>query len=65
MIKTKFLYVQPKTEEASANFETLMYKLHSCKALVEKNDSVLLSSITGKYTFWFNKENDPNWTLIK
>ena len=64
-MKSKFLYVQPKTEEASDDFENLMYGLHSCKVKEEVNNRVLLSSITGRYNFWIDTEYDPHWTLIK
>ena len=46
-MKSKFLYVQPKTEEALDDFEHLMYGLHSCRVKEEVNNRVLLSSITG------------------
>ena len=42
-----------------------MNELHSCRVEQEKEDSMFLSSITGKYSFWFQKQNDPNWMVIK
>jgi len=42
-----------------------MNELHSCRVEQEKDDCMFLSSISGKYSFWLQKESDPNWMVIK
>jgi len=64
-MKTKILYVQPKSEIAKLDFDVLMNRLHSCKVQQEDDTKMHLSSISGHYNFWMNKNEDPNWTLIK
>ena len=64
-MKTKFICVQPKSNKAKNQFANLMNELHSCRVEQEKEDSMFLSSITGNYSFWFQKQNDPNWMVIK
>ena len=42
-----------------------MDSLHSCKVQQEDEEKMFLESISGRYFFWLQKNNDPNWTLIK
>jgi hypothetical protein len=42
-----------------------MNQLHSCRVEQETSDKMFLSSITGRYNFWMNKESDPNWKIVK
>lgn len=41
-----------------------MNQLHSCKIESEDQEKMFLSSISGKYHFWMNKQNDSNWEII-
>lgn len=62
--KTKFLCVSPKTNKAKNRFANLMDNLHSCKVEQEDDNKVFLASISGRYFFWMDKKNDPNWDVI-
>lgn len=64
-MKTKFVTVKPKTSKAKNRFANMMDQLHSCKVEQEDNDKMFLASISGRYHFWMNKENDTNWEIIK
>ena len=63
-MKPKFLYVQPRSAFAQEVFEDYMNKLHSCKIEEEKENKMLVSSISGRYYFWINKEFDSNWEVL-
>tara|TARA_Y100000361_G_C10977036_1_gene247013 strand:- start:405 stop:596 length:192 start_codon:yes stop_codon:yes gene_type:complete len=63
-MKPKFLYVQPRSAFAQEVFEDYMNKLHSCKIEEEKENKMLVSSISGRYSFWINKEFDSNWEVL-
>ena len=63
--KSKFVAVQPKTSKAKNRFANEMDRLHSCKIEKEDDRRMFLASISGRYFFWIEKENDPNWELIK
>jgi hypothetical protein len=43
----------------------MMDQLHSCRVEQEEVDRMFLTSITNRYSFWMNKENDQNWMVIK
>jgi hypothetical protein len=64
-MKPKFICVQPKSSKAKNRFANLMNQLHSCKVEQETEDKMFLTSITGKYHFWMQKQNDQNWLIIK
>ena len=64
-MKTKFVTVQPRSKKAKNRFANMMDNLHSCKVQQEDEEKMFLESISGRYFFWFQKNNDPNWTLIK
>jgi len=64
-MKPKFICVQPKSSKAKNRFANLMNQLHSCKVEQETEDKMFLTSITGKYHFWMQKQNDDNWLIIK
>jgi len=64
-MKPKFICVQPKSSKAKNRFANLMNQLHSCKVEQETEDKMFLTSITGKYHFWMQKQNDDNWMIIK
>lgn len=63
-MKTEFICVQPKNSKAKNQFVNLMYGLHSCRVEKRNNGQVLLSSITGKYSFWMSESSDDNWEAI-
>jgi hypothetical protein len=62
--KAKFMCVSPKTNKAKNRFANLMDSLHSCKVEQEDDNKVFLASISGRYFFWMDKKNDPNWDVI-
>ena len=64
-MKTKFVTVQPRSKKAKNRFANFMDQLHSCKVQQEDEEKMFLESISGRYFFWLQKNNDPNWTLIK
>jgi len=64
-IKTEFLCVQPKTSKAKNRFANEMDKLHSCRVERRDNGKVFLASISGRYFFWMDENNeDTNWEII-
>ena len=65
LTKTQFLCVQPKTEYAREKFDSYMDKLHSCRIVIDKEQTYVLASITNKYSFEMGKEYDENWEVIK
>jgi hypothetical protein len=64
-MKTEFVTIKPKTEEAKEYFESFMRNLHSCRVIRRQNNKVLLNSIAGEYVFWMNEKEDQNWEVIK
>tara|TARA_Y100001968_G_C19258719_1_gene668139 strand:- start:564 stop:758 length:195 start_codon:yes stop_codon:yes gene_type:complete len=64
-MKATFITVQPKSSKAKNRFANMMDSLHSCRVEQEDQEKWFLSSITGRYHFWMNKENDPNWSICK
>ena len=65
-MKPQFIYVSPKTLEAKEVFVYDMNQLHSCKVRDRKDGMMKLASISGRYEFWMNENNeDKNWKMIK
>lgn len=64
-MKSQFICIKPKTEEAKMFFDVLMRQLHSCRVLERQTNKVLLNSIAGDYKFWMNTEEDKNWEVIR
>ena len=64
-MKSKFVCVQPKSTKAKNRFHNMMDQLHSCRVEQETDDKMFLSSISGRYHFWMDKESDNNWMVIK
>ena len=62
---TQFVCVLPKTEYAREKFDSYMDKLHSCRIVIDKEQTYVLASITNKYSFEMGKEYDENWEIIK
>ena len=65
LTKTQFLCVQPKTEYAREKFDSYMDKLHSCRIVIDREQTYVLASITNRYSFEMGKEYDENWEIIK
>ena len=65
-MKTEFLCVKPKTSKAKNRFSNMMDNLHSCKVEQRKNGKVFLASISGRYFFWMDENNeDTHWEIIQ
>ncbi len=65
-MKTEFLCVKPKTSKAKNRFANMMDNLHSCKVEQRENGKVFLASISGRYFFWMNENNeDTHWEIIQ
>ena len=65
LTKTQFVCVQPKTDYAREKFDSYMDKLHSCRIVIDKEQTYVLASITNRYSFEMGKEYDENWEVIK
>ena len=65
LTKTQFVCVQPKTEYAREKFDSYMDKLHSCRIVIDREQTYVLASITNRYSFEMGKEYDENWEIIK
>ena len=65
LTKTQFVCVQPKSEYALEKFDSYMNKLHSCRIVIDKEQTYVLASITNKYSFEMGKEYDEHWEIIK
>ena len=65
LTKTQFVCVQPKTTYALEKFDSYMNKLHSCRVVIDKEQTYVLASITNKYSFEMGKEYDEHWEIIK
>ena len=65
-MKPKLIFVAPKTSEAKEVFQYDMDKLHTCRIKERKNGMLKLSSISGRFEFWIEENNeDKNWKVIK
>jgi protease II len=65
-MKSQFIYVSPKTSNAKEVFVYDMDRLHSCKIVERKDGMMKLESISGRFVFWMNENNeDKNWRMIK
>jgi hypothetical protein len=63
-MKSEFVYVKPKTREASEYFEHEMRFLHSCKVKERRDGKLFLASISGNHNFWVSESEDRNWKLL-
>jgi hypothetical protein len=64
-MKTEFVYVSPKTSNAKDIFMHDMDRLHSCKLLLRRDGMMKLSSISGRFIFWMNEnDEDKNWKTL-
>ena len=64
-MKPEFLYVRPRSSEASNRFVNKMDRLHSCRVDNRVNGRVFLSSISGRYLFSMMESDDKDWEIIK
>jgi len=65
-MKTEFVYVSPKNSNAKDVFVYDMDRLHSCRVKKRKDGMMKLESISGRFIFWMNENNeDKNWRMIK
>ena len=64
-MKSEFLYVRPRSTEATQRFVNKMDRLHSCKVDNRQDGRVLLSSISGRYLFSMMESDDKDWEIIK
>jgi hypothetical protein len=64
-VKKQFINVQPKSSKAKNRFVNQMDSLHAMEVEQETNNQFFVVSINRRYCFWLNKENDPNWEIIK
>ena len=64
-MKAEFVYVSPKNLDAKDIFMYDMDLLHSCKVVERKDGMMKLESISGRYIFWMNENNeDRNWKTL-
>jgi hypothetical protein len=63
--KRNFICVKPVSDIAKIRFETEMNNLHSCYVDSEKNETMFLTSVNGKYKFTMDVKEDSNWQIIK
>mgnify|MGYP001176379776 FL=1 len=64
-MKTEFICVQPRSDEAKDRFDTQMNRLHSCRVDKREYGKVYLSSISGKYLFSMYEGGDDHWEVVK
>ena len=64
-MKPEFVYVSPKSSDAKDIFVYDMDRLHTCKIKERKNGMLKLSSISGRFEFWIDENNeDQNWKTL-
>ena len=64
-MKPEFVYVSPKSSDAKEVFQYDMDRLHSCRIKERKDGMMKLESISGRYIFWMNEnDEDRNWKTL-
>jgi hypothetical protein len=64
-MKPQFIYVSPKTSDAKEVFVHDMDRLHSCRVADRKDGMMKLESISGRFVFWMNEnDEDRNWKSL-
>ena len=64
-MKTEFVYVSPKSSDAKDIFVYDMDRLHSCRVKERKDGMMKLESISGRFIFWMNEnDEDKNWKTL-
>ena len=64
-MKTEFICVQPRSDEAKDRFDTQMNRLHSCRVDKREYGTMYLSSISGRYKFAMRETCDDHWEVVK
>jgi predicted transposase YdaD len=62
--KTRVL-VEPISSHAKDRFDELMNNIHTCKIDFESDCEFYLQSANENYYFVVQKNNDPNWKILK
>ena len=64
-MKAEFVYVSPKSSDAKDIFVYDMDRLHSCRIKERKDGMMKLESISGRFVFWMNEnDEDRNWKSL-
>jgi hypothetical protein len=64
-MKSEFVYVSPKSSDAKDIFVYDMDRLHTCRIKERKDGMMKLESISGRFVFWMNENNeDRNWKSL-
>lgn len=63
--RSKSILVSPISHLAKRNFKSKMNSSHECKIDQESNTHLFLRSANKKYFFMIQKQNDPNWEILK
>ena len=64
-MKPELIYVSPKSSDAKDIFVYDMDRLHTCKVKERKDGMMKLESISGRYIFWMNEnDEDRNWKSL-
>ena len=64
-MKPEFVYVSPKSSDAKDIFVYDMDRLHTCRIKERKDGMMKLESISGRYVFWMNEnDEDRNWKTL-
>ena len=64
-MKPEFVYVSPKSSDAKDIFVYDMDRLHTCRIKERKDGMMKLESISGRFVFWMNEnDEDQNWKTL-
>ena len=64
-MKSELIYVSPKSSDAKDIFVYDMDRLHTCRIKERKDGMMKLESISGRYIFWMNEnDEDRNWKTL-
>ena len=64
-MKSEFVYVSPKSSDAKDIFVYDMDRLHTCRIKERKDGMMKLESISGRFVFWMNEnDEDRNWKTL-
>ena len=64
-MKSELIYVSPKSSDAKDIFVYDMDRLHTCRIKERKDGMMKLESISGRYEFWMNEnDEDRNWKTL-
>ena len=64
-MKSELIYVSPKSSDAKDIFVYDMDRLHTCRIKERKDGMMKLESISGRYVFWMNEnDEDRNWKTL-